>query len=195
MPLTPEQYEVLMKPLNGSRVAKRNQGGKQLSYLEAYDVRAHLIRVFGFGNFDVETLDYRLMSERPYTKDGKDMVEIAFSAHVRLTVRDTDGETLSVNSEVAIGSASGPAFLWGELADNAVKTAVSDAMKRCAISWGTAFGLSLYNNGSTNEVVRGTIVKPEGYVKPEPDEEKIAQLKESLGATEIESNPNEDLNR
>lgn len=33
--ITAEQYAVLMKPLNGTRVAKRSQGGKQLSYLEA----------------------------------------------------------------------------------------------------------------------------------------------------------------
>ena len=53
------QYEQLLKPLNERRVAKRDQAGRQLSYLEAWDVKAHLIRIFGFGgwSWDVTTAE------------------------------------------------------------------------------------------------------------------------------------------
>ena len=47
--LNEAQVEQLLRPLNPSRVAKRSQAGRQLSYLEAWDVKAHLIRIFGFG--------------------------------------------------------------------------------------------------------------------------------------------------
>jgi hypothetical protein len=39
----------------------------------------------------------------------------------------------------------------------AVKTAESDALKRCAVNLGTQFGLSLYQNGATVDVVQRTL--------------------------------------
>jgi hypothetical protein len=44
----------------------------------------------------------------------------------------------------------------------AIKTAESDAFKRAAINLGDQFGLSLYNNGSTQPVVKQTLVAPAG---------------------------------
>lgn len=187
MGLTRKQYDTLRKPLNGTRVAKRQQGGKQLSYLESWDVRAHLIRVFGYGNFDVETLEAAHIDTRPYTANEKDMVECIWYAKVQLTVRDDDGYTLCRYTESAVGSTSGPLSMLGEHHDNAVKTAASDAMKRCAINLGTQFGLSLYDNGSTRDVIKGTLVEPEGSVtEPDPTAEQVKMLEHSLGAKVIE---------
>lgn len=45
----------------------------------------------------------------------------------------------------------------------AIKTAESDALKRAAINLGTQFGLSLYNNGSTADIIRATLVMPADY--------------------------------
>lgn len=188
MPLTNEQYDTLRRPLNGSRVAKRSQGGKQLSYLESWDVRAHLIRVFGYGNFDIETLDAYLVGTREYATQGenpKQMVEVSWYAKIQLTIADERGEKMCRYSESAVGSTSGPASMVGEHHDNAVKTAASDALKRCAINLGTQFGLSLYDDGSTRDVVRGTLVKPEGYAEPEPAEDQVEAMKRSLGAKVI----------
>ena len=39
----------------------------------------------------------------------------------------------------------------------AIKTAESQAFKRCAINLGDQFGLSLYNNGGTASVVRAVL--------------------------------------
>jgi recombination DNA repair RAD52 pathway protein len=178
-----EQYQTLMKPLNGSRVAKRSQGGKQLSYLEAWDVKAHLTRIFGFGNWDLEMLDYHYVTTREYqSQQGKDMVEVIYSARCQLTIRDENQFTLCRHSEAAVGSASGPVNMLGEHHDNAVKQAASDALKRCAINLGSQFGLSLYDNGSTREVIRGTLVKPEGFEKPKPSSEQSEALASSVGA-------------
>ena len=187
--ITAEQYDVLMRPLRNSRVASRSQGGKQLSYLEAWDVKAHLIRVFGFGNFD-STLDaFHFVQDRVYQNDaGKDMVEVIYSAKVTLVIRDPQGRQIATYSEGAVGSASGPVSMLGDHHDNALKTAESDALKRCAINLGTQFGLSLYDSGNRNDVVRSTVVKPEGWTPPPvATDEQVQMLKDTLGAEEITS--------
>jgi hypothetical protein len=188
--ITPEQYDTLMKPLNGTRVAKRSQGGKQLSYLEAWDVKAHLTRVFGFGNWDLETLDSRFIATREYqSQNDKEMVEVIWSAKMRLTIRDPFGRTICTHSETAVGNASGPVNMLGEHHDNAVKQAASDALKRCAINLGSQFGLSLYDDGTLREVIKGTIVKPEGWTKPEPTADQQAALGRSVGAGGPQADP------
>lgn len=181
------QWDVLMRPLNSTRVATRSASGRSLSYLEAWDVKAHLTRVFGFGNWDSEMLEYRHVVDRGYQKDGKDMVEVIYSCRTQLTIRNEHGLLLCRHAEAAVGSTSGPLYLLGDHHDNALKTAASDALKRCAIGLGTQFGLSLYDNGSTREVIRDTIVKPEGAgaSQPEVSDEQKALLAQSLGATEV----------
>ena len=146
--LTHEQYEQLLKPLNPSRVAKRNQAGRSLSYLEAWDVKAHLIRIFGFGGWSwhVSTADQVFEQE----KDGK--WNVGYKVIGTLTVGD------AVYTEAAVGSSTLPSR--GEAHDMAVKTAESDALKRAAINLGTQFGLSLYNNGDLNDVVKKTLSVP-----------------------------------
>jgi len=190
-----KQLEVLAKPINTSRIAKRSQGGKSLSYLEAYDVKAHLIRVCGYGNFDTELLDYGFVTTREYTSMGdapRPMVEVIYSARVRLTVRDQHGQFVCTYTEAACGSASGPAGMLGEHHDNALKTAESDALKRCAINLGNQFGLSLYDNGSTGDVVRGTLLdvkadsQDEESNKEDPEAETVDRVAHSLGATPVE---------
>lgn len=186
--ITLEQYNTLMKPLNPTRIEKRSQGGQQLSYLAAWDVKAHLTRVFGFGNWDLEMLDYHHVTDRPYqSQQGKDMVEIIYSARCQLTVRDPQGRTICRHSEGAVGSASGPASMLGEHHDNALKTAASDALKRCAINLGSQFGLSLYDKGSTTEVIKGTVIKPEGWEPPQPTADQQAALAKSVGTTTQET--------
>ena len=146
--LTNEQYEQLLKPLNPSRVAKRNQAGRSLSYLEAWDVKAHLIRIFGFGGWSwhVSTADQVFEQE----KDGK--WNVGYKVIGTLTV---DG---AMYTEAAVGSSTLPQR--GEAHDMAVKTCESDALKRAAINLGTQFGLSLYNNGDLNDVVKKTLRVP-----------------------------------
>jgi recombination DNA repair RAD52 pathway protein len=190
VPLTVDQYKYLLNPLKKARIAKRSQGGKQLSYLESWDVKAHLSRIFGFGNWDLEMLDYHHVATREYqSKDSKPMVEVIYACRMRLVVRDPEGRELARYSEGAVGSTSGPDYLLGDHHDNALKTAASDATKRCAINLGTQFGLSLYDNGNTNDVVRQTLVQPEGYEPPKAEltEEQKAALQQSLGATEVQA--------
>lgn len=152
MSLTNAQYEQLLKPLNGTRVAKRKQGGSTLSYLEAWDVKAHLTRIFGFGGWSAEVLEASLACE----DKGERNYDVSYRVVLRLTIHGirVDGGD-AVFTEAAVGSAHLPQR--GEAHDMAIKTAESDALKRAAINLGTQFGLSLYSNGSLRDVVGRTL--------------------------------------
>lgn len=158
-PFTPAQTEILLRGINASRIEKRKQAGMQLSYLSQADVRAHLIRIFGYGNFDLETLHTELAYEEH--DDGK--WRVGYRVTMRLTVRGVDGRHC-VYSETAVGSSSLPQR--GEAHDMAMKTASSDAMKRCAINLGDQFGLSLYQQGQTAPLVKATLVLPDAPESP-----------------------------
>jgi recombination DNA repair RAD52 pathway protein len=189
--LTDKQRDTLASPIKVGRIAKRSQGGKQLSYLESWDVRAHLIRMFGYGNFDVETVQQNIVGVREYESKGdepKPMVEAIWFAKVRLTIRDTKGRRLCRYAEGAVGSTSGPASMLGEHHDNAAKTAASDALKRCAINLGNQFGLSLYDDGTTRDVVKGTVLDPPPVEAP-LSPEQVKTLQDSLGAEIVHEEP------
>ena len=163
MSISSEQQAILLKGLNGTRVAKRKGGGgMQLSYLEAWDVKAHLIRVFGFTNFSADVLSADLMFEEP-PADGKRNWEVGYKVVLRLTIRP-HGADEATYTEAAVGFASLPSR--GECHDMAIKTAESDALKRAAVYLGDQFGLSLYNNGSIAPVVQITVVGPDGSTSP-----------------------------
>lgn len=154
--LTIEQYEQLLKPLNSTRVAQRSQAGRSLSYLEAWDVKAHLIRIFGFGGWSADVLSAELAFEE---QNEKKQWHVGYRVVMRLTIHAEDYAEPTY-TEAAVGSATLPQR--GEAHDMAIKTAESDALKRAAINLGTQFGLSLYDNGSTRDVVRGTLRPPNG---------------------------------
>jgi recombination DNA repair RAD52 pathway protein len=143
-----QQYEQLLKPLNESRVAKRSQAGRSLSYLEAWDVKAHLIRIFGFLNWSADVQESVLVFE---DKNEKGQWNVGYKVTLCLSF-PAYGTTYT---ESAVGSATLPQR--GEAHDMAIKTAESDALKRAAINLGTQFGLSLYNNGSLRDVVVKTL--------------------------------------
>lgn len=192
--LTAEQVDALLRPLNSQRVATRKQSGKDLSYLESWDVKRCLIRVFGFTGFDSEVISEEFINEYPYTsvqkKQGNDvevpMLEIVYRARVQLKVKCRCGNHLATYSEGSVGSAtvSAASGAKGDAHDNALKTAASDALKRCAINLGTQFGLSLYNHGDRNDVVGMVLVN--GVPPVEQTDEQKAALERSLNATKVD---------
>lgn len=179
--LTEGQMKVLMSPLNPARVQSRRQGGANLSYLAAYDVKATLIRLFGFGGFSSEVTESDIVEIiRTDAKDasGKDYVKIV--ALAKVTVRLTIHQTGAVYVESACASQTGRDV--GEVADFAVKTAASDALKRCAINLGTQFGLGLYDGGSTSEVVSVVFAPGQEWTRDQAaTPEQSETLAKSLG--------------
>ncbi|MHC6175426.1 Rad52/Rad22 family DNA repair protein [Glutamicibacter sp. X7] len=151
--ITAEQYKQLLAPVNSLRVVH----GKRPN-MEAYEIRAHLNRVFGFGRWSAEVIAMELVKEW-YGKNGqnKDAVFVIYRAAVRLTVNAPDGTVLATYTEWAAGDALGfPVAKTGGAHDFAIKTAESQALKRAATNLGDQFGLSLYNGGTLDALVRGT---------------------------------------
>lgn len=152
-PLTTTQRAMLLANLNPNRVQSRKApggGNKSMSYLAAWDVRATLIKVFGFGGFSVSAEDTKIIKvetdlPRP---NGR---PTPFRVTVQVTTSLYIHQLGAIYTGVALASQSGSDI--GEVADFAAKTADSDAFKRAAMNLGTQFGLSLYNNGSPQDVV------------------------------------------
>lgn len=156
--ITRTQYEQLIKPINPRRVNQRDG----MSYLEAYDVRAHLNRCFGFGRWSADLLDLTLLYETERKlSNGKDGVAVAYRATVRLTVCAPDGTQLATYTEAAAGDGVMPVTKRMEAHDFAIKTAESQALKRCATNLGDGWGLSLYAKGSTSAIVGRSLVVPD----------------------------------
>lgn len=152
--LTREQIEVLLKPIKPSRIFSAN--GQ--SHIPAYDVAAHLTRVFGFGGWEKKILSLTLVSEEPTkTKENKDAWRVTYSCTMRLTVKDKFGNPVASWDDGACGTSTLPQK--GEAHDMAMKSAISYALKRCAaFGLGDQFGLSLYNKGNRNALIGKTLV-------------------------------------
>jgi hypothetical protein len=161
--LSTDQVGTLLRGIKPSRVLHLDG----LSHLAAYDVRAHLNRVFGFGRWSADVLDVTpLYEQTTETKNKKPAYRVGYRATVRLTVCAPDGTVLATYTECAVGDSTMPDFKRGDCHDMAIKTAESQALKRCATNLGDQFGLSLYRNGSTDPVVTVTLV---GLPEPEND--------------------------
>jgi DNA repair and recombination protein RAD52 len=148
MSFTPEQTTMLTAPLDKARVATREQGGKTLSYIEAWHGIAEANRIFGFGRWDRETVELRQLGEPRMTQDkyGKDQMRVGYSARVRITVRAGD----SVIVREGCGFGSGIDRDTDQAHESALKEAESDAMKRALMTFGNPFGLALYDKTQAN---------------------------------------------
>lgn len=168
--LDDNQKKQLLKPINPARV---HQDGKGFSHLEAWDVRAHMNRMFGFVNWSCRVMNMDLVFEEVEKgRDGKDRWVVCYRARCDLIV---DGASYV---EWAGGEAVNPRR--GEAHDQAMKTAESQAFKRCAVNLGDQFGLSLYKNGTTEAVVRRTLDDP--AERQLPAEEWVVKLLEEAAA-------------
>ncbi|MGA5670111.1 Rad52/Rad22 family DNA repair protein [Streptomyces pseudogriseolus] len=158
------QISQLLRPVNPDRVG---EDGKGFAHMEAWDIRRHLIRIFGFGGHDTDLLETTLIAETSipnYQKVGKngqpygkvyEAWTVVYRVAVRLTVK-VDGIQLGHWHGVATGDATHQPSR-ADAHDLALKTADSQALKRAATNLGDQFGLSLYNKGSLNPVVQASL--------------------------------------
>jgi hypothetical protein len=176
--LTEGQLGQLLRPLNGRRVHKRDG----MSYMEAYDIRAHLNRVFGFGRWSSDVVSMDLLFEQisEKSKNGRtwEVVTVGYRAGLRLTIRALDGETLATYTEWASGDAINfPTTKRADAHDFAMKTAESQALKRAAINLGDQFGLGLYNSGSLAPLVQRSLATPDVVAAEDGIDDKAPEVK------------------
>lgn len=169
--LTSEQVAQLLKPINPVRVGK---DGKGFSHVEAYEIRAHLNRIFGFARWGDTVRSCELVfesSEQRTSKNGKEYTAwtVCYRAVVAVHVCGPDGAVLACWEDGATGEATNQPSR-GDAHDLAMKTALSQAMKRAAVNLGDQFGLSLYNRGSVKALV-GRVLFGADVVDAEPVED------------------------
>lgn len=169
---TAAQTAQLLKPIAGQRVLNDAKGH---SHVSQQDVTAHLIRMFGFGGFDTEVLAVDCIFERPTLSVGRGKqspdptrYDVCYRALMRLSVKDETGKVVAQYEDGSTATAQNQT--QGDAHDLAYKSAISLAKKRCAINLGDQFGLSLYNKGQREALVRGTLVKPDSSDKPPPSD-------------------------
>ena len=186
------QVAALLRPINGSRVLQLDGN----SHVSQQDIRAHLIRIFGFGNYDLDVVRADLVFEhsemRTPKRGGADYLgwEVCYRVLVRLTVRNEFGEYVAHYEDGSTATAQAQRSR-GDAHDLAYKSAISLSVKRAAIALGDQFGLSLYNKGQQTALVRGTMVGVPQAQKPEDVQEGIEQ-QVSLGNDEVERDLVED---
>ncbi|MFF5790217.1 Rad52/Rad22 family DNA repair protein [Streptomyces sp. NPDC012693] len=161
--LTAEQVTTLLAPINPTRVQTLNRQ----SHVEAWDVRRWLNRTFGFAGWSIETMELVCVSEREINPGRWTVI---YRAQVRLTVKTPDGRPLSWWEDAAMGDSRNQPSL-GDAHDMAMKTSLSQALKRCAVNLGDQFGLSLYNDGSRRAVVQWSAV----HTAPKDPEDAAAE--------------------
>ena len=153
---TEDQVQLLLARIHPNRVFQRDGN----SYVAGCDIRAELTRIFGFGRWSSEVLDQALLSEKEVkTKKGADAWYVLYRSRIRLTVHAPDGTLVAFHDGSHVGASTHPDF--GEAHGNALTNSETYALRRAAINLGDQFGLSLYNKGSLDAIVRWTLVRPE----------------------------------
>lgn len=166
------QISQLLKGINPGRVKTDPKG---FQYLESHDVKAHLTRIFGFGNWNTQVTKLAMLFEEPTKVKDKqtgqpkpDRWDVCYSAGVKLIIRGRGqfAGILCEYEDAATGFAQNQSR--GEAHDLSLKTAVSTALKRAAAALGDQFGLSLYAGGPAPLVkaVIGWSEKKEDNVVP-----------------------------
>lgn len=148
MTFTASQVRKLRSKLKPQHVKTREMDGLSLSYLEGWHVVAEANRIFGFDGWDRETLS----SECVWTRQVNGRFCAAYVTRVRIRVRAGEAVILREGSGAGESSAATP----GQAHEFAAKAAETDATKRALMTFGNAFGLTLYG---------GT---PEARAKPHP---------------------------
>jgi hypothetical protein len=152
MSLSKEQFAELLKPIDPARVST---DGKGFAHVEAWDIRRTMNHIFGFGNWSADVTEMVLIAENPTTtKQGKPAWNVIYRAKCTLRIGEPFDGGASY-TEWAAGEATNPVL--GDAHDQAIKTAESQALKRCAVNLGDQFGLSLYKHGSTEATVGETL--------------------------------------
>jgi DNA repair and recombination protein RAD52 len=143
MTFTPEQTADLSAPLNKAVVATRTQAGRELSYIEGWHAIAEANRIFGFGEWDRETVELRQLGEPRMVGDK---ARVGYSCRVRITVRAGDRTIV----REGCGFGSGIDKDVDQAHESALKEAETDAMKRALMTFGNPFGLALYDKTQAN---------------------------------------------
>ena len=176
--------EQLSTPVPYEYVSQRSGGGGiKLDYVSGRYVKQRLNELFGWDGWSMEILDKQLFPE-----------ECTAFVHLRLRVvpQNEQGQRLFGQAIVRDGMAYGHGRKGAEGFDFAIAEAVTDALKRAAVTLGQNLGLSLYpmSKGSKVDPAAHSIADtPQS--RPKPPSTNLAdsfadRIGQCTNATELE---------
>ena len=132
--------------------SRKGANGRTVAYLEAWHVIDMANEVFGFGNWDAETVEMRREHDPvhipPSEDNPKGGIVVTYSARVRVTVYSLDGSRKVVRERTGGHRGFGPTV--GQAVEDCIKAAETDATKRAFVTFGNIFGLALYDREQRN---------------------------------------------
>lgn len=143
MSLTAEQIQKLEAPLDPACVKKGGGNfGPKGDYLKGWHVINELNRVFGFDGWSYTVdLTRDALNEGTDSK-GNAQWQAAYTCVCTLTAAGVTRQDVGFGSGFAKGI--------GDAIEGATKEATTDALKRCARTFGNIFGLALYDKSRVN---------------------------------------------
>jgi DNA repair and recombination protein RAD52 len=148
----------LQKPLDAGVVRQREQSGRSLSYIESWWAISEANRIFGYLNWNRETVDVNMVQCEQ--KGDKGLWYVSYTAKSVILVNNVKRH--------GMGFGQGIDRDLGKAHESAIKEAESDAMKRALMTFGNPFGLALYDKEQRN-------------VASEPTEEELrTKLKDDV---------------
>jgi DNA recombination protein Rad52 len=139
MSFTATQVRALKRSVRPEYVRQREINGRTLCYIEGWHAIAEANRIFGFGDWDRETVESRCVLSR----EVRGTFLTVYVVKVRVTVR-VEGDAVV---REGFGTGEGRAASPGESHEFAIKGAETDATKRALATFGKPFGAALYING------------------------------------------------
>jgi len=149
---SPEQIDQLSAPLSRDAVKTREQGGRNVSFVEGWHVITECNRIFGFDGWSSETVELKCVSEKARTvgKQGDPGWGVTYIAKVRVSIdapAPVPGRPLVRDG---VGAGHGIDRDLGQAHESAIKEAETDALKRALRTFGYTFGLALYDKTQAN---------------------------------------------
>ena len=147
-----EVIAALDAPLSRDHVKQREQGNRNVPYIEGWHAISEANRIFGFDAWSRETIMseccYAGEYERPVWENGRktNRTVTSFRCTYRARVRIRVAGLIREGSGHGNGFADNP----GDAHESAEKEAETDAMKRALMTFGNPFGLALYDKAQAN---------------------------------------------
>lgn len=150
MGFTDKQKELLGQALESTKIKTRTEGKGDraitLSFIEGYHAIYEANAIFGFDGWSYEIVECKEIVNRVYKTEKGDRVEVGYFAKVRVNAGGIYREGVGTGSGIA-----NPSNYYKAI-ENAIKEAETDALKRALRSFGSKFGLALYDKQQTNVV-------------------------------------------
>jgi len=131
------QLKKLTSKLDRAHVRSRCVEGRQLDFIEGWFALSEANAIFGFANWDRETVHF----ERLFERSRGEITSCAYSCRVRIRVRAGDKTV----SREGTGCGTASSRNAADAHDLAIKAAETDATKRALATFGNRFGLCLYD--------------------------------------------------